>query len=478
MINSLSIRSKVLLIFTTVTLIGGLALFLSAGLQLQNATLEFYQQDLQTAALNQANGLAEPLQEGGGDTNSGLLQRMLERNQVARGVTFTIVDPTLRVLASTATPRPALYAQIPVTNEIIAALEKQMGHEVRRSSTGELRVYAAVPILYEGRVVGVLQASAPMATAYRQAHEKLYSLAAVALPILLLTVGASLWLGRTLTHPIQQLHISALRIADGALNERVEIKSRDEIGQLGRAFNYMAGRINALLATQRSFVSNAAHELRTPLMSLKLRIEALQDPAVSHEQKAIYLSELANEIEHMSTLITQLLILARLDEGRHQADQPPEDAAAFVQDMARAWRIRAQAANLQFEADIPTALPNILVAASDLKIVLDNLLENAVKYTPSGGRVSLHVRRDARALRFAVTDSGEGFLPEESQVLFGRFARLARVRENDVPGTGLGLAIVKAVLNQYGGTITARSDGPNQGATFEVVLPLAAKPSV
>ena len=99
MINSLSIRNKGLLIFTTVTLIGGLALFLSAGLQLQNATLEYYQQDLQTAALHQANGLAGPLQEGRGDTNSGSLQRILERNQVARGVAFTIVDPDLRVLA-------------------------------------------------------------------------------------------------------------------------------------------------------------------------------------------------------------------------------------------------------------------------------------------------------------------------------------------------------------------------------------------
>jgi two-component system sensor histidine kinase BaeS len=475
---SLGIRGKVLLIFTTVTLIGGLALFLSAGLQLQNTTLQFYQQDLQTAALNLANGLAEPLQEGQGDTAGGLLQRILERNQVARGVTFTIVNPNLRVLASTANPQPPLDSQIPTTNEIVAALGKHMGHEVRRSATGELRVYSAVPILYEGRVVGVLQASAPMSTAYRQARDKLYSLAAVALPILLLTVGASLWLGRTLTHPIQQLRNSALHIADGALDERVEIKSRDEIGQLGQAFNYMAGRINALLATQRSFVSNAAHELRTPLMSLKLRIEALQDPAVSDEQKAVYLTELAREIEHMSTLITQLLILARLDEGRHQADQPPEDVAAFVQDMARTWRIRTQAAGLHFEADIPTVLPNTVVSASDLKIVLDNLLENAVKYTPPGGQVSLHVGQDTRAIRLIVSDTGEGFRPEETRFLFERFARLTRARENDIPGTGLGLAIVKAVLNQYGGTITARSDGPGQGATFDVVLPLAARPPV
>jgi signal transduction histidine kinase len=285
-------------------------------------------------------------------------------------------------------------------------------------------------------------------------------------------VAVALWFGRTLTRPIQQLHASALRIAEGALDERVSVKSDDEIGQLADAFNFMTGRINVLLSTQRNFVSNAAHELRAPLMSLKLRCEALGNQPLSEVQRARYQSELAQEIDHMSDLISQLLILARLDEGRHEAGQPPGDVVAFLHDIARTWRIRASAANLQFKAELPAALPDVPIAAGDLQIILENLLSNAVKYTPAGGRVTLRAERDAGTLHLAVIDSGEGFTPEEQGQLFRRFSRIVRRREADIAGTGLGLAIVKAVLDRYGGTITASSDGPNRGATFAVTLPL------
>jgi signal transduction histidine kinase len=174
----------------------------------------------------------------------------------------------------------------------------------------------------------------------------------------------------------------------------------------------------------------------------------------------------------MSELITQLLILARLDEGQHEAGQAPGDLVAFLRDLARTWRIRASAANLSFEADIPTSLPDVPAAASDLQIILENLLSNAMKYTPAGGQVTLRAERDLTALRLIVSDTGEGFAPEEQDKLFQRFSRIVRSREEDIGGTGLGLAIVKAVLERYGGTITATSDGPNQGASFAVSLPL------
>ncbi len=469
--NTLGIRGKVLLVFTSVTLAGGLALLLTAGWQLQNATLEFYQHDIQTAALSLANGMVEPLEESEGG-QSRILQTLLERNPGHPEMTFTVTDSNRRVLASTEEPRVALGAQLPVTPEIADALNGSLSHTVRTDDSGSKRAYVAVPILYENRVIGLLRASAPMATATHNAREKWYQLIAVALPILLLTVAASLWFGRTLIRPIKQLHTSALHIADGAFEERVTIHSRDEIGQLGDAFNFMAGRISTLMAAQRSFVSNAAHELRAPLMSLKLRSEALQDPTLSADQRAAYLTELTQKINHMSTLITQLLILARLDEGRHQADHPPDDIVAWLHDIARTWRIRVAAAGLRFEAAIPATLPDSAMAASDLQIVLDNLIENAVKYTPPGGRIRLDVSAGDSTLRLRVSDTGEGFDPEARDTLFERFARLSRVREREIPGTGLGLAIVKALLERYGGTVSATSDGPGQGATFEVVFPL------
>jgi two-component system OmpR family sensor kinase len=471
--NKLGIRVKLLLVFTTVTLFGGLLLFVSAGWQLQQATLAFYQRDLQSAALTMANVLVEPMGEQEDEEPSGRnLQAILERNQTSSGWMFTVLDRQGRVLASTYEPRYALGEPLPYSSELYVALKGQTAHAVRHNENGDKFAYVAVPILYENQVVGVVRGAASMAPAYRQARQKWFQLAAVALPILLLTVAVALWFGRTLTRPIRELHASALRIAEGALDERVSVQSADEIGQLADAFNFMTGRINILLSAQRNFVSNAAHELRAPLMSLKLRCEALYNQPLNETQKARYQSELAQEIDHMSDLIAQLLILARLDEGRHEAGQAPGDTVAFLHDIARTWRIRASAANLQFGAEIPAALPDVLVAAGDLQIILENLLSNAVKYTPAGGRVALRAQRDTGTLRLIVIDSGEGFTPEEQSQLFQRFSRIVRRREEDIAGTGLGLAIVKAVLDRYGGTITASSDGPNQGATFTVTLPL------
>jgi signal transduction histidine kinase len=317
-----------------------------------------------------------------------------------------------------------------------------------------------------------------MEKAYDDVREKWYGLAAVVIPILLLTVGASLWLGQTLTRPIKRLHTTALRVADGALNERVTGLNDDEIGQLGRAFNYMADRLNILLAAQRSFVSNAAHELRSPLANIKLRVETLQDSTLPDDRRAAYLGQLVGEVDHMGELIAQLLILARLDEGRHEVDQPPDDPVAFLQDMARTWRIRAQAVGINFYAELPANLPAIPIATSDLQIILDNLLGNALKYTPPDGSVWLRVERENNSLHVLIKDTGEGFQSEEGQTLFERFYRINRKRDKDVPGTGLGLAIVKAVLERYKGTVTATSNGPNQGATFEVVFSLAEQRSV
>jgi signal transduction histidine kinase len=471
--NKLGIRLKVLLVFTAVTLSGGLLLFVSAGWQLQQATLSFYQRDLQASAMTIANVLVEPMEEQEDEEPSGRsLQAILQRNQTQSGWMFTVLDQGGRVLASTYEPRYALGEPLPYSSELYVALKGQTAHAVRNNENGEKFVYVAVPVLYENQVVGVVRGAASMAPAYRQARQKWVQLAAVALPILLLTVAVALWFGRTLTRPIRQLHTSALRIAEGALDERVSVQSDDEIGQLADAFNYMTGRINVLLSAQRNFVSNAAHELRAPLMSLKLRCEALHNQPLSEAQKARYQAELAQEIEHMSELISQLLILARLDEGRHEAGQPPGDLVAFLRDIARTWRIRANAAHLQLTAEIPAVLPDAPVAAGDLQIILENLLSNAVKYTPAEGRVSLRVERDSAALRLIVSDSGEGFTSEEQTQLFQRFSRIVRRREEDIAGTGLGLAIVKAVLEQYGGTITASSDGPGQGATFAISLPL------
>ena len=284
-----------------------------------------------------------------------------------------------------------------------------------------------------------------------------------------LILNMQVWVSGSISKPIQHLRNSALLMAKGHLQTRIPITSQDEIGQLAESFNYMASQIEALMKTQRSFVSNAAHELRTPLMTLKLRAEALAEENLTSTERDTYLKEIQQEVDHMARLVSSLLILARIDEGRHPPEKTTTDTVSTLHDIIRNWRIEAQAKGLTFQADIDTNLPELPMSPNDLRLVLDNLLSNAIKYTPQG-RVSLKVWHQHKTFSFEISDTGHGFPAEQGPRLFERFYRSETVRAQ-ITGYGLGLSIVKAIVDHYGGRIEATSEGTGKGAVFTVHLP-------
>lgn len=472
MLARLSIRQRMLIIFTLIALIGGLSQLVIAGSQLQAATLAFFQHHLETDILVVAATLAEPLEhylDGDGRTN---LQHTLAVLQGEVGQDFLIVDSRYHVVGYSVGLSLQPGMQLEPTPELVQAQKNNaIGSDIRVDESGHDRMYVAAPIRYENLTVGYMVLSQPMDQAYAEVSQRWLELGGATLPVIALAIAASLWISATISRPIQELRNSALQIASGAFNARINVNAaNDEVGQLGRAFNYMAEQIGTLLKAQRSFVSNAAHELRTPLMTLKLRIEALQDCALNSEQRSAYLHEVSSEIDHMAAMVSSLLILARVDEGRYQTEYIPYDSAALLHDIARQWRIEAQRANLEFEADIPADLPDVLIPANDLRIVLNNLMSNAIKYTEHGC-VGLRAWSEDNTFRLSIEDSGQGFSPDEHRMLFTRFYRTPNARGRQT-GTGLGLAIVQAILDHYQGAIEASSTGRGQGATFTLTLPV------
>ncbi len=462
------IRRRLLLTSTLVIILGLSTLFFLTGRQLNDATIEFYLHDIESEALLTA-GVTQGILEEEEGHDPAMLDVWLTRRQTHISHQLTLLDTEGRVVASTDDSVPVglrLYSP-----EIEAALQSHTAHDIRHTGNEEL-AYAAAPVLYEGDILGVIQVAAPMQPAYEDARERWVELIIEAGVILLLSLAVSLWLGQTITHPIRQLHASALRIANGALDERIIIKSKDEIGQLGEAFNYMATQVSYLLNTQRSFVSNAAHELRTPLMSLKLRTQSLLTENLLDDQKTTYLQEIDSEVNRLASVVTDLLILARIDEGKHERRLERFDVSAFFSDIARQANIQARQHHQQFRATLPDSLPDVAIGMNDLRIVLDNLLSNAMKYTPAEGTIQLEVSSDTH-LHIQVSDTGEGFAPEHQSLLFERFYRVDRPNGRLVSGTGLGLAVVKTVVEHYGGQIQANSSGAGKGATFTVILPLA-----
>jgi signal transduction histidine kinase len=471
MFARMTIRRRILLIFILIALVGGIVQFLIAGRQLQLTTLEFYQHHLETDALLVAANFAEPLGhylEGEGEGGIG---RLLATLQQEVGHNYLIVDRNYRVVGYTADTGYEQIDRVAETPELVEARSERIGADIRPNASGQDTLYLAVSVIYEGTPMGYLVLSEPMQPAYAEVNQRYVELAGATLPVIVLVIAASLWVSDTISRPIQNLRNSATLMAHGALDTRIQIASQDEVGQLAQTFNYMAGQLESLMKTQRSFVSNAAHELRTPLMMLKLRAEVLADETLPAAEREQYLGEIRQEIDHMAQLVSSLLMLARIDEGRYQQNGSVTDTVSTLHDILRNWRIEAEKRTLRFDIMMDAGLPDLSMSPNDLRLILDNLLANAIKYTPEGG---IHVKasRSDNSLVIEVQDTGVGFSPEQSQHLFERFYRSEQVRGR-FAGNGLGLSVVKAILDHYGGTVAAESRGVGQGATFSVRVPVA-----
>lgn len=473
MLKRFNIRQRILIIFLAIALTGGLAQLVIAGWQLQQATLDFHQHHLETDALMIASTLAEPLEEyldeGDDDDNRYEIQRLLGSFQQEVDHDYLIVDRHLRVVGFTAGTGYESLDRVSSTPELVGAADGRIGSDIRDGHDGAEHLFVAVPVRYEGDTLGYLILSQLMQPAYDEVMREWLELGSITFPVIILVVVAALWVSGTISRPVQRLNESALKMAEGALDTRIISDTHDEVGQLGHTFNYMAERLEILMQTQRSFVSNAAHELRTPLMTLKLRIEALEDDTLPPQDATRYIEEMRQEVNHMAELVSSLLVLARLDENRHQSTGVITDTATTLHDIARHWRIAAKQNGLGCEPEIPDQLPELPITPNDLRLVLDNVLSNAIKYTDAG-QVCFRVTTETDAVVMQVRDTGIGFDPAQAEQLFGRFYR-SEVARTSGDGHGLGLSIVKAILERYGASITAESPGLGKGATFTIRVP-------
>ncbi|MFN3595712.1 MAG: sensor histidine kinase [Rubricoccaceae bacterium] len=297
----------------------------------------------------------------------------------------------------------------------------------------------------------------------------------------LIALAAGYALARRALRPVAVLTGAAAELAarGGAPSSRLPAAfgPRDELTALAETFNALLGRLEQSLERERRFTADAAHELMTPVTTLRSEAEVAlrreRDPVAYREA----LARMRDEAAQMGATVQGLLQMARA-EALARTAEAETDLSDLVAQRVERLRPQAGARGLTLE----TALaPGIRVAAemAPLAEVVDNLLANAVKYTPSGGRVTVRLahddgtpaRRCTGAARLTVEDTGIGFDAATGALLFDRFFRADAPTVQAEPGTGLGLAIVRAVVEGYGGAVAAHSDGPGRGARFTVTLP-------
>jgi len=303
-------------------------------------------------------------------------------------------------------------------------------------------------------------------------------LAPVNRALLLIAVAAGLsavllilGLSRRILAPVETLTAAARRMEAGDLSQRVEIKSRDEIGDLARAFNAMADGLTRLEELRRNMVSDVAHELRTPLSNIQGYLEAIQDGVVEPEQRII--DSIHEEALLLNRLVDDLQDLSLAEAGQLRLERRPTELAPVVWKAVEAIQPQAAASEITLRVDLPEGLPLVDVDPERVGQVLRNLLDNALTHTPAGGKIAVTAGASGRWVEVSVQDTGDGITAEDLPHVFERFYRADKSRSRATGGAGLGLAIARQLVEAHGGEIGAQSDGvPGRGTRFSFRLPV------
>jgi signal transduction histidine kinase len=279
------------------------------------------------------------------------------------------------------------------------------------------------------------------------------------------------WVASRALAPLTQMSDEAERITVQSLNSGLSTNdSGDEVGQLGRAFNRLLGRVAAAVAAQRQFMADASHELRTPVSAARTAAEVtLAQPHRDEEEYRDALDVVRAQTRRLGRMVDDMFVLARADAGGYQIRITDCCADEVLAECAEAARVLATAEQVELEAMLEPGIPLCADEALLGQLTL-NLLENAIKHTPPRGRVRLELRRTASDAEITVIDSGCGIPLADRDRIFERFVRLDQAREA-LGGAGLGLPIARWIAESHGGTLTLEGTGAS-GSTFVARLPL------
>jgi len=339
-----------------------------------------------------------------------------------------------------------------------------------------LRIYSQ-PLIWEGQTIGVLEVGRSLIPV-NDALDRLRVFLFLGGILTVLAAGSLGWvLARAAFLPIDRVTQAAAGVQEASdLNRRVEYRGPDdEIGRLVHTINAMLDRLQAAYCRleeahilQKRFLADASHELRTPLTTIRGNVELLQKMGQANpEMQVEALADISSEAARMSRLVHDLLVLARADAG-YKPEMVPVDLASVLAEVARQGAVLA--GPVRFSADDPEEAGLVMGDVDALKELFLIILDNAFKYTPAGGQVSLTLRREKDFQVIGISDTGIGIDPSEQDHIFERFYRTDRARKAG-GGTGLGLAIARLIAEQHRGRITVQSQ-PGQGATFSVWLPI------
>lgn len=422
----------------------------------------------------QALTIGSALAVSGSLTAEGVEQAMslLEDMQVTRA----LVTNESGLILYDSSPLDNRQTDYALMGEVVAALR---GADVSRSEfrEGAFRSRAAVPIMNHGVTLGAVylyeyDAGQAEVLLSIQSNLRYISILICAVSLLLVLV-----LSKALTRNASLLLGAIHTVRQGEYNHRVEPRGKDEMAELAAEFNQLTDRLQTTEEVRRRFVSDASHELKTPLASIRLLTDSiLQNPDVDGETVREFVGDIGEEADRLTRISERLLTLTRLDAETERRKEPVE-LGIVVEKVAHMLSPLAKSAQITMEC---RAQPDCMLLANedDLYQVAFNLMENAIKYNLPGGRVDVSVARNDDLVVLTVADTGVGIPAEDMPKIFNRFYRVDKARSRAAGGTGLGLSIARDTARLHGGHISVASGENGRGTCFCVEFPALSRQEV
>lgn len=463
-----SLQAQLLVTYLALVVFGLGGVIIWTGQRLQAEKVHQVQRDLGLQATLAAGALAEVLEHQSEAEQAPLLERLLQLYARNTGTRMTLQQAGVRDVVS---------SDREIADRVDPGREAEQGdgprYRVEADQRGEKRLRVTMPIRSEhGAFLGSVQLSRPMAEVDAEIRGIWLGLFLVGGAMLAATAVASLYVARRVVAPVKRLTSAARAVAEGRLEQEIRPAGPRELHQLARVFSGMAERVREALARQKGFAAHAAHEFRSPLTALRLRLDLLQDlggrdPEVGRR----YLAEMAEEVDHLHRLVEHLLALSALDEEAHSS-RLPVDLAPVLYDLVEEMSPFCREAGVTLRVEVPPHLPDLTASAEQIRVAVRNLLDNALKHTPAGGRITLTAHSLPAAIQIEVDDTGIGIPPEALPRLFQRFFRVEPAWSRGRSGAGLGLALVRAVVEAHGGRVEVTSQ-PGRGSTFTITMPFS-----
>jgi len=331
--------------------------------------------------------------------------------------------------------------------------------------------YCTAGVINHSEVIGVVLLSSPVQTMMANLYELRDQMLVIFIAVAIIAIIFCLVFSNIITKPMTALTRSIQNMARGDFSVRVKVRGSGEMRRMARTFNSMSEKIESLDQARNQFVSNASHELKTPLATMKIMIESLiYQPEMEVGLRTEFMTDINREIDRLSSVVTDLLTLVRMDVRDVKLSRENMSMAALIKDtkhlLGPMIKKRSQTVTLSIQDDC-----DMYADRTKLQQVVYNLMENAVKYTQEGGEVNVTLQRIGRDAVLTVKDNGPGISAEHLPHIFDRFYRVDKARSREAGGTGLGLAIVHQLVMLHGGEIHAESE-EGKGTSFIVELPL------